>query len=120
MGVAYLFQRHEPIAGMSGNAAALTMSQAIPLRRSDADSDPQMNWRERLAQFDLVSDLGDNIGSAEWWRGLTTLSLLCGAAIATFPGIQPLEVGGTPALGAADFNEARAQMIVPLAFGGDT
>jgi len=120
MGVAYLFQRHEPIAGMSGNAAALTMSQAIPLRRSDADSELQMNWRERLAQLDLVSDLGDNIGSAEWWQGLATLSLLCGAAIATFPGIQPLEVGGTPALGAADFNEARAQMIVPLALGGDT
>ncbi len=115
-----MFQRHEPIAGMSGNAAALTMSQAIPLRRVDSDTEPQLGWRDRLAQLDLVPDLGDNIGSGEWWRGLATLTLLCGTAIATFPGIQPLEVGGTPALDAADFNEARAQMIVPLAFGGDT
>ncbi|HWT41060.1 MAG TPA: M23 family peptidase, partial [Sphingopyxis sp.] len=96
------------------------MSQAIPLRRSDSDAEPHLGWRDRLAQLDLVPDLGDHIGSAEWWRGLATLTLLCGTAIATFPGIQPLEVGGTPALDAADFNEARAQMIVPLAFGGDT
>ena len=105
---------------MSGNAAALTMSQAIPLRRSDSDAEPHLGWRDRLAQLDLVPDLGDHIGSAEWWRGLATLTLLCGTAIATFPGIQPLQTAGTPALDAADFNEARAQMIVPLALGGDT
>jgi murein DD-endopeptidase MepM/ murein hydrolase activator NlpD len=114
-----LFQRHEPIAGMSGNAAALAMSQAIAIPGLPADSDT-LGWRDRLAQLDLVPDLGNNIGSAEWWRGLATLTLLCGAAIATFPGIQPLAVGGTPALDARDFNEARAQMIVPLALGGDT
>ncbi len=83
-------------------------------------------WNRSLAgatgsrELDLVPDLGDNIGSAEWWRGLATLTLLCGTAIATFPGMQPLAAGGAPALGAADFNEARAQMIVPLALGGDT
>ncbi len=115
-----LFQRHEPIAGMSGNAAALTMSQAIPLRRVGTDSADPLGWRDRLAQLDLVPDLGSNIGSAEWWRGLATLTLLCGAAIATFPGVRPLTVATTPALDAADFNEARGQMIVPLAFGGDT
>ena len=104
---------------MSGNAAALTMSQAIPLQRVAADAE-SLGWRDRLAGLDLVPDLGDNIGSAEWWRGLATLTLLCGTAIASFPGVQPLSVGGTPALDAADFNEARAQMIVPLALGGDT
>jgi murein DD-endopeptidase MepM/ murein hydrolase activator NlpD len=115
-----LFQRHEPIAGMTGNAAALAMSQAIPLQRGHADIEPPLSWRDRLAQLDLVPDLGADIGSAEWWRGLATLTLLCGSAIATFPGLQPLAVGGAPALDAADFNEARAQMIVPLALGADT
>lgn len=105
---------------MSGNTAALAMSQAIPAGRPGAGAAPRQSWRERLAELDLVPDLGDNIGSAEWWRGLATLTLLCGAAIATFPGMQPIAVGGAPALDAADFNEARAQMIVPLAFGGDT
>jgi len=83
---------------MSGNAAALTMSQAIPLRQRDSGAEPQLGWRDRLAQLDLVPDLGSNIGSAEWWRGLATLTLLCGTAIATFPGVQPLAVGA-PALG---------------------
>ncbi|MBA3941522.1 MAG: hypothetical protein C0520_09965 [Sphingopyxis sp.] len=103
---------------MSGNAAALSMAQAISLRAPDAE--PRPSWRDRLAQLDLVPDLGDNIGSAEWWRGLATLTLLCTSAIATFPGIEPLSAGGAPALDTADFNEARAQMIVPLALGGDT
>lgn len=104
---------------MTGNAAALSMAQAIPAPGS-GDVVERPGWRERLAQLDLVPDLGDDIGSAEWWRGLATLTLLCGGAISTFPGIQPLQVGGAPALDAADFNEARAQMIVPLALGGDT
>jgi len=119
-----LFERHEPIAGMSGNAAALAMSQAIPLPRDGADAGARppwrTEWRERLAELDLVPDLGADIGSREWWRGLATLTLLCGSAIATFPGIQPLATSGAPALDAADFNEARAQMIVPLALGADT
>ena len=105
---------------MSGNAAALSMAQAVPLRPAAFEPEPALSWRDRLAGLDLVPDLGANIGSAEWWRGLATLTLLCGSAIATFPGIKPLEIGGAPALDAADFNEARAQMIVPLALGADT
>src|SRR3546814_21145330 len=37
-----------------------------------------------------------------------------------FRSIQPLATSGAPALDAADFNEAGAQMIVPLALGADT
>ncbi len=117
-----MFQRHEPIAGMSGSAAALTMSQALAPRRGSGAPPPSRidRAREWLAGLDLVPDLGADIGSRDWWRGLATLTLLCGTAIATFPGIRPLPVSGAPALDAADFNEARAQMIVPLALGGDT
>ncbi|GAA0866478.1 hypothetical protein GCM10009115_29440 [Sphingopyxis soli] len=103
---------------MSGNTAVLSMAQAIPFRPARADPEP-LSWRDRLAHLDLVPDLGADIGSRDWWRGLATLTLLCGAAISTFPGVKPLSVRA-PALDAADFNEARAQMIVPLAFGGDT
>ncbi|KTE21461.1 hypothetical protein ATE67_07795 [Sphingopyxis sp. H050] len=105
---------------MSGNAAALSMAQAIPFRPAGVDADSGLSWRDRFALLDLVPDLGDNIGSREWWRGLATLTLLCGAAISTYPGVQPLPASGAPALNASDFDEARAQMIVPLAYGGDT
>lgn len=120
-----MFQRHEPIAGMSGNTAALSMAQVLQFGRARNDEllpdlTWQEAWRERLATLDLVPDLGDNIGSVEWWRGLATLTLLCSCAIATFPGLQPVQVGAAASLGEADFNEARAQMILPLAFGADT
>src|SRR3546814_16497929 len=103
---------------MSGNAAALAMSQAIPRPRdgTDAGRPPSglAEWRERLAELDLVPDLGADIGSRTWWRGLATLTLLCGSAIATFPGIRPLATSGAPALDAADFHEERAQQIVQI------
>src|SRR5690606_34285657 len=51
-----LFQRHEPIAGMSGNAAALALSQALPLQKGHGGAEPPLTWRERLAQLDLVPD----------------------------------------------------------------
>src|SRR5690554_7657747 len=38
-------------------------------------------WRERLAQTDWVPDLGRDIGSLTWFRGLATLTLLCGFAL---------------------------------------
>lgn len=112
---------------MSGNAAALSMSQVVPapaFGRASQNAAPDLNWRDvwrdRFAHIDLAPDLGHEIGSCVWWRGLATLALLCGSAIATFPGLSPLVVGGAGALNPADFNEARAQMIVPLALGGDS
>src|SRR3546814_3809198 len=104
---------------MSGNAAALAMSQSIPLQRAQGGLAWHERLRDRLTELDLVPDLGSNIGSAEWWRGLATLTLLCGSAIATFPGVRPLVAGGAPALDTADFDEARAQMIMTLALGAD-
>lgn len=107
---------------MSGNAAALALSHAIPAARAGSAS-PNVrtqSWREICAAFDLVPDLGDAIGSRRWWRGLATLGLLCSGAMATYPGVAPLSVRGGPVWDAADFNESRAQTIMPLAFGGDT
>lgn len=108
---------------MAGGAAALAVPRAVPATLP-ADQKPAVEpkdagWRGRLATVDLVPDLGQQIGSGRWWRGLATLGLLCGAAIATFPGIKPLSVRGGPVWDAADFNESRAQTIMPLAFGGD-
>lgn len=47
----------------------------------------------RLDQFRLVVDLGDNLFSKEWWRGLATLGALCGAAAITAPEFGPLPAG---------------------------
>jgi len=101
-------------------ASALTMTGALPFAPVLAPPP----WRQHLYDFadrlDLVPDLGSEIGSRRWWRGLGTLALLCGTALATFPGFQPIAGVSPPVADASDFDEARALIITPLAYGGDT
>lgn len=135
-----MFQSQDQVTGsagvVSGNTAALAMSQALSPTLSPAHVfGPQQptqhiiapasgkahsRWRSKWAAMEWAPDLADQIGSPIWWRGLATLTLLCGAAIATYPGIKPLPERGGTVWDAADFNESRAQTIMPLAFGGDT
>ena len=76
--------------------------------------------RDRATRVDWVPDLGAQIGSRDWWRGLATLVVLCAAAWFLSPGIHPI-IGAVPApLRGSEWEEARAQGIAPLAWGGDT
>ena len=76
--------------------------------------------RAQAGDFDLVVDLGQRIGSAEWLRGFATCAVLCYAAWSLTPSIGALP-GVSPApMPDAQFEEARALAIAPLALGGDT
>jgi murein DD-endopeptidase MepM/ murein hydrolase activator NlpD len=76
--------------------------------------------RERLTRLDLVTDLGSDIGSRQWLRGFAICAGLCYAAYSFAPGIDPF-VGRAPApLPDAQWEEARALTIAPLAYGADT
>lgn len=77
-------------------------------------------WRGWLSTLDLVPDLGENIGSARWFRGLGTLTLLCAGALSLLPDYGPLPAMVSAVPTQSEFEEARAQMITPLALGGDT
>jgi murein DD-endopeptidase MepM/ murein hydrolase activator NlpD len=71
-------------------------------------------------RFDFAPDLGADIGSRKWWRGLATCVALCALTYALSPGLRALP-GATPAaMGADAWEAARAQSIAPLAWGGDT
>jgi murein DD-endopeptidase MepM/ murein hydrolase activator NlpD len=74
----------------------------------------------RAADLDLVVDLGQRIGSREWWRGLATCTALCALAISFAPGVAPLHGPVAPALGERQEQEMRAQAIAPSAYGADT
>jgi hypothetical protein len=75
---------------------------------------------QRLAELDFVPDLGEDIGSLRWFRGLGTLIALSVAALALLPDYGPI-YGVQPAMpNAAEFEEARAQMIMPIGYGSDT
>ena len=47
----------------------------------------------RPGQFNLIVDLGDDLFSKDWWRGLATLGALCTAAALTAPDFGPLPAG---------------------------
>lgn len=74
----------------------------------------------RPDEFQLVVDLGSDLFSRRWWRGLATLLLLCAAAAAMAPGLQPL-AGGQPVVpGEAQAEQVEALAIAPLGAGSAT
>jgi len=101
---------------VSGNGA-VALAPAGPAR---IDRFTLRRGIERAADLDLVVDLGQRIGSREWWRGLATCMALCGLAISFAPGIKPLQGAVAPALGGAQAQEMRTQAIAPSAYGSDT
>jgi len=99
----------------------LSLDAAIPgTGRRLAPAIETPGWRDRLAELDLVVDLGSRIGTREWWRGLATCTALCLAPILLVPDAPPLVGADRPALGEAQWQEARALAISPLASGADT
>ncbi|WP_422125328.1 M23 family metallopeptidase [Sphingobium arseniciresistens] len=110
---------HQP--GQGGGVASLWLAGAIasPLPASE-----QRDWRMRLKDWaedvNLTPDLGQHIGSLQWFRGLLTCAGLCAGAIALSPGFQRLPAAPEPLMDSHAFDEVRSQMITPLALGADS
>ncbi len=94
---------------------AMADAMVAPLRQT-----PARTWRDTLAEIDFVPDLGEDIGSAHWFRGLASLTLLSVAALALFPDFGPVYGAQPPVQTETEFEEARAQMVMPIAFGSDS
>ena len=116
-----MYQVDETVLGAGSGGAALALDGGLrraPVRPAFGQRGAALGARAR--RFDLVVDLGRNIGSREWLRGFATCFGLCYAAWSLAPGFQPLP-GAVPApLPDAQFEEARTLAIAPLAYGGDT
>lgn len=116
-----MYQRIEPGFGQSASAAALSIDQIIgpaPTRsrlRAAAHS-----FSDRLHHVDWVPDLGVNIGSFTWFRGLATCTALCATTWMLAPGLDALPVMSSPAVSGDAWEETRAQSVAPLAWGGDS
>ncbi|MDR6789010.1 murein DD-endopeptidase MepM/ murein hydrolase activator NlpD [Sphingomonas sp. BE138] len=106
-------------AGAGGAGAAATRFPAAP-----AQHPLRERLRERVrvgaTQTDWVPDLGRDIGSRTWWRGLATCTALCAGAWWLSPGWRPIVGAGAPAMTEAAFEEARTQSFAPLALGATT
>ena len=106
------------ISGASGSGTAALAWTAAPFgARPCAPGFGQKaeTLRARADNFDLVVDLGQRIGSGEWFRGLFTCGALCYAAWSLAPALEALPGASPPPLPEAQFEEVRALAISPLA-----
>lgn len=122
----FLFQQREQLLGAGAATARLSMADALPAPAVGAPANGLKALGERwsslvtlVQETNWTPDLGQNIGSMEWFRGLATLCLLCTGAYAIWPGIHPLGATAAPPAPVA-LEELRSQMIMPMAFGSDT
>lgn len=120
-GVAGLFQENS--FGSQQGGASVSLWLADSLGRTPA-APPPPDWRARLRawadEVELVPDLGRNIGSVTWFRGLATCLGLCATALYLSPGFQPVPGAPGPTLSDSHYDEVRSQMITPLALGADS
>ena len=118
-------QRHQPTGGNDRSAVAvLAHDQILPAATA---SQPAFSWATlrdqlsgRIAALDLAPDLGSEIGSRRWMRGLGTFVGLSAAALAFWPSFAPLEAAPPAHVDDAVRDEYRSQMILPLALGADS
>jgi murein DD-endopeptidase MepM/ murein hydrolase activator NlpD len=103
------------LAVSGGGSMALADAMVAHMRHT-----PERTWRDKLAEMDLVPDLGEDIGSARWFRGLASLTALSVFALALLPDFGPV-YGAQPLVQTeTEFEESRAQMVMPIAFGSDS
>jgi murein DD-endopeptidase MepM/ murein hydrolase activator NlpD len=114
-----LYQREEHGAWPAGGAGTIAPTIAGFGCAFPAHLYPQP-VRRRLADIDLVVDLGSRLGTGEWFRGLATLSALIGATIWMALGIAPPTAPAPPPMAPAQYDEMRAMAIAPRAYGADT
>jgi murein DD-endopeptidase MepM/ murein hydrolase activator NlpD len=111
-----LYQRNEFEAGQGSGAATLAIE---PKSSGLSEALRKTLAAERWREFNLVVDLGSQIGSKDWWRGAATCAALCAATLLLAPGVEAIPTSHQ-SLTEAQWDEARAQAITPLALGGDT
>jgi murein DD-endopeptidase MepM/ murein hydrolase activator NlpD len=105
-----------------GGAAVLTLDRALAV--FPVDTSPLRarlrDLRHRIEDLELVVDLGARIGSREWFRGAFTCFALCATAWSMGPSFHALPGAQPIPMAPAQWEEARALAITPLAFGADT
>ena len=115
---------HHGAALLGQGAQLLDDAQVLVYRRVLSLGERFAEWRERgfrrRTRIELACDLGRNIGSGQWFRGVGTLLGLSAAALAFWPDFAPLEAAQNMAIDDTARDEFRSQRIAPLALGADT
>ncbi len=109
-----MFENGDIIGDQSNGGAVAARSVQSPFPQSDGLSETFGTWRDQLAGVDWVPDLGQDIGSFTWFRGLATLVLLCGFAISFLPDFGPISGQQTAALAGSRADQARGLREVKM------
>ena len=115
-----MYYRNDGGTGFGGGTAVLSLDNAIPLGGPVFGRADPIHKPGRFDNFNFAPDLGAEIGTRTWWRGLATCTALCAATWMLAPSFRALPATVPAAMPAADYDEVRAQSIAPLAWGGDT
>lgn len=116
-----LYRFNDNHGGLAGGTAALALDRsAYHVAARPAFGTKAEALRARAWDVDLTVDLGQRIGSREWWRGLVTCTALCYAAWSMAPGLSPIAGAAPAAFPDTAFEEARALTIQPIALGAGT
>ena len=112
-----MFLREQQGLELAGAAGGVRSTRAlVPL----AERPLLDRLRVAAHRTDWVPDLGQRIGSRDWWRGLATCTALCAAACWTTPGLRPILGAAAPVMAGEALEEARTRAIAPLAYGATT
>jgi murein DD-endopeptidase MepM/ murein hydrolase activator NlpD len=77
--------------------------------------------RKRLRDIDLVADLGEEVLSKRWWRGVATLGALCATVAVMAPApFEPIPGSQSEMVGTAEAEQFREIAIQPFASGSGT
>lgn len=120
-----LFHRNE-YGQLLGGAGAATWPAGTQFGNYIAPAAPEHgnDWRSRLKYWaedvNLVPDLGQNLFSVQWFRGLATCFALCFVAIKLTPDFQALPAPVEALAPSTSYDEVRSQMLTPLALGADS
>lgn len=113
-----------PTAGRKD--AVLSVRPVIPAasRRAALVPPAAPSWQHRVSvwfdRIELVHDLAEGIGTRRWYRGMATLLVLSGLAIACWPGLAAVEAAPAIPDTAQVRDQFLSQTITPLAFGADS
>ncbi len=107
--------------GFAAAGAAPRPGRVILLPRAPSSRPVDITtFLDRFADLDLAVDLGQRIGSRDWWLGLGLLTTLCLSVILAGTRIAPLPTAVRAPLTAAQADDARPDTIAPLANGATT
>ncbi|MGP1351865.1 MAG: M23 family metallopeptidase [Parasphingopyxis sp.] len=123
-----MYQRNEFEGSQGSGTAALSFDSVLSAKAPDKAASGASQFRQSLAgnastarwrDLDLIVDLGAQVGSKTWWRGAATCAALCVTTFLLAPSVEAIPTVAEP-MDEAEWDEARAQAITPLALGGDT